>query len=157
MSNATDISYRLASPEDMPAVHALVMELARYENAASSVHTTPEMYREDGFGSDQDWFFCFVAEHPTDGIIGISLCYYAYSTWRGKMIYLDDLVIAEAYRRQGIGHKLVEQVILQAKKVGANMIKWQVLDWNEPAINMYKKLGATFDGEWIDCKLYFEK
>ncbi len=151
------ITYRLAEAADMPAVHSLVMELAIYEKAEDSVYTSPAEYKKDAFESDREWFFCYVAEHPTDGIIGISLCYYAYSTWRGKMIYLDDLVIREAYRRQGIGQKLVECVIKHAKNVGANMIKWQVIDWNEPAIKMYEKLGATFDGEWIDCKLYFEK
>lgn len=151
------ITYRLAEAADMTAVHSLVMELAIYEKAEDSVYTSPEEYKKDAFESDREWFFCYVAEHPQDGIVGIALSYFAYSTWRGKMVFLDDLVITEAYRRQGIGQQLVDRVIRHAKNGGANMIKWQVLDWNEPAIKMYEKLGVTFDGEWIDCKLYFEK
>lgn len=151
------ITYRLAEAADMPAVHSLVMELAIYEKAEDSVYTSPAEYKKDAFESDREWFFCYVAEHPQDGIVGIALSYFAYSTWRGKMVYLDDLVITESYRRKGIGGQLVELVIRHAKDAGANMIKWQVIDWNEPAIRMYEKLGVTFDGEWIDCKLYFEQ
>lgn len=151
------ITYRLAKADDMPAVHSLVMELAIYEKAEDSVFTSPEEYKKDAFESDREWFFCYVAEHPQDGVVGIALSYFAYSTWRGKMVFLDDLVITESYRRKGIGQQLVKRVIHHAKNGGANMIKWQVLDWNKPAIKMYEKLGVTFDGEWIDCKVYFEK
>lgn len=149
------LTYRLATPDDMPGVHHLVMELARYEHAEDAVKTSAEEFRKDAFERDRDWFFCYVAEDPEDGIVGIALCYFAYSTWRGRMVYLDDLVVSEARRRQGIGKRLVEEVIRHSKKSGANMIKWQVLNWNEPAIKMYESLGVTFDGEWTDCKLYF--
>lgn len=149
------ISYRLATSDDMYAVHQLVMELARFEHAEDSVKTRAEEFRADAFEQDREWFFCYVAEHPDDGIVGIALCYYAYSTWRGRMVYLDDLVVVESQRRQGIGKRLVEEVIQHAKKTGANMMKWQVLNWNEPAIRMYERLGVSFDDEWIDCKLYF--
>lgn len=155
--NLDSLTYRLAEADDMPAVHALVMELAIYEKAEDAVYTSPQEYRKDAFESDREWFFCYVAEHPQDGIVGIALSYFAYSTWRGKMVYLDDLVITESYRRLGIGGQLVELVINHAKDAGANMIKWQVIDWNEPAIKMYEKLGVTFDGEWIDCKIYFDQ
>lgn len=149
------LTYRLATAADMAGVHELVMELARYEHAEDSVKTSAEEFRKDAFERDRDWFFCYVAEHPEDGIVGIALCYFAYSTWRGRMVYLDDLVVAESMRRKGIGKRLIEEVIRHSKESGANMIKWQVLNWNEPAIKMYESLGVTFDGEWTDCKLYF--
>ena len=149
------IQIRRATADDMPAVHSLIRELAVYEKAEDSVFTNPQMLAEDAFQSDREWFFCYVAVHKQEGVVGIALSYYAYSTWRGKMVYLDDLVIRENWRRQGIGKLLVERTIAHAKEAGANMIKWQVLDWNEPAIRMYEKMGVTFDGEWIDCKVYF--
>ena len=149
------IKYRLATAADMEGVHALVRELADFEKASDAVYSSAESFREDAFESESPWFTCFVAEEATAGIVGIALCYKAYSTWRGKMLFLDDLVVTESFRRQGIGKELLTRVIEYAKSIGTNMIKWQVLDWNEPAIRMYESLGVTFDGEWIDCKLYF--
>ncbi len=145
---------RLATSRDMEAVHALVRELAEFEQEPDAVSTSAAIFRRDAFESEREWFFCYVAELPEEGIIGIALCYYAYSTWKGKMTYLDDLVVKQAFRRQRIGLQLIRAVVRHAREAGTNMVKWQVLDWNEPAIQLYKKIGATFDGEWIDCKLY---
>ena len=147
------IVIRKAMKADAPAIHALVYELAVFEKAPQAVETSPEIYARDGFG-DNPCFECFVAEHETDGIVGITLFYFGYSTWKGKMLYLDDLVIRESYRRQGIGKQLMDNLIAYAVEQEASMMKWQVLDWNEPAIAMYKKMGAVFDQEWIDCKMY---
>lgn len=147
-----DISIRLALPQDMESVHALVRELAEFEKAPEAVWTDAEQFRQDS-GAASPWFDCLVAEHPEAGIVGIALCYRAYSTWKGKMIYLDDLVVTEAFRRQGIGKRLLEAVIDFARQTGAKQVKWQVLHWNEPAIEMYRQMGAEFDEEWIDCKI----
>ncbi|MEL6850525.1 MAG: GNAT family N-acetyltransferase, partial [Bacteroidota bacterium] len=102
----SNISVRKGTAADMPAVHALVRELAIYEKAEHEVHTSVEEYTRDGFG-DRPFFECYVAETPEAGIIGIAFFYLAYSTWKGKMLYLDDLVITESFRRQGIGSLLL--------------------------------------------------
>ncbi|MEM9983781.1 MAG: GNAT family N-acetyltransferase [Bacteroidota bacterium] len=149
-------SIRKATPEDVPGIFSLVQELAEFEQAADQVETSVKQYLKDGFG-ERPYFECLVAEWEGAGIVGISLYYYAYSTWKGKMLYLDDLVIREAYRRRGIGRALVDQLVKIGLEENARMMKWQVLDWNEPAIKMYESLGSTFDGEWIDVKIYREQ
>ena len=135
----------------MPAVHKLVEELALFEKAPEEVRTSPEEYAVDGFG-EQPAFECLVAVHPRDGIVGTAFYYFAYYTWKGRMIYLDDLVITEAHRRSGIGSLLMDALIDYGKGLGIREIRWQVLDWNEPAIKLYEKLGARLDGEWINCR-----
>lgn len=150
------IRYRQATRTDMPAVYRLVRELARFEQAEDQVATTVASYERDGFG-DEPWFQCIVAEDAEAGVIGIALFYRAFSTWKGRMIYLDDLVVREDFRGQGIGRALLQRLLDQARAAGVAMVKWQVLDWNQPAIELYKKIGATFDGEWIDCKYYFSR
>lgn len=147
------IHIRKATEQDVVAIHDLVRELAIYEKAEHEVETSPEIYARDGFGS-HPFFECFVAEHPEDGVVGITLFYFGYSTWKGKLLYLDDLVIRESHRRQGIGSLLMKNLAQYAIDQGANMMKWQVLDWNQPAIDMYKQIGAHFDSEWIDCKVF---
>ncbi|MCI4670931.1 MAG: GNAT family N-acetyltransferase [Bacteroidia bacterium] len=148
------IHIRMAMESDMDAVHALVRELAEYEKAPEAVKTTAEIYKRDGFQLEKPLFHCFVAENEDKHIIGIALFYFAYSTWKGKMLYLDDLVVSSSFRRQGIGKKLFDSLVSFALENDAQMMKWQVLDWNKPAIEMYKKLNTVFDSEWIDCKLY---
>jgi len=148
----SDIQIRRATRADMPAVHSLVRELAIYEKAEEQVETTPEIYAEDAFG-DQPIFACFVAETPEKEVVGIALYYIGYSTWKGKLMYLDDLVISESHRRQGIGRMLIDQLVAYALEINCRMIRWQVLDWNEPAIKMYETLGVRFDHEWVDVKM----
>lgn len=146
------ISIRKATREDVPSIFSLVKELAEFEQAPDAVETSVERYLEDGFG-ENPIFECLVAEHAEDGVVGIALYYYGYSTWKGKMLYLDDLVIRENHRRKGIGRKLVDKLVAIGLEENARMMKWQVLDWNEPAIKMYASLGAHFDEEWIDVKV----
>lgn len=146
------VSIRKATPADAPAIFALVQELAEFEKAADQVETSVERYLEDGFG-ESPVFRCLVADHEQEGVVGIALYYYGYSTWKGKLLYLDDLVIKEAFRRQGIGRRLVDALVQAGLEANARMMKWQVLDWNEPAIKMYESLGGKFDGEWIDVKI----
>lgn len=143
---------RKAVKEDVGAILALVKELAEYEKAPDAVEVTAAELEKDGFGPDAI-YSAFVAE--TDGVVvGMALYYIKYSTWKGKAIYLDDIIVNEKYRRHGIGGKLFEEVIKAGKAMGVRKIDWQVLDWNEPAIEFYKKYNAVFNGEWVNCTLY---
>lgn len=146
-----DIKIRKGTKEDIKKVYDLVLELARFEKAEHEVINTPEKMMEEGFGS-KPFFQFFVAEKANE-IIGMALYFFSYSTWKGKSLYLDDLVVTEEYRNRGIGKSLMIEVIKEAKKENCGKLHWQVLDWNEPAINYYKALGSSFDGEWINCAL----
>ncbi|MBK9733148.1 MAG: GNAT family N-acetyltransferase [Chitinophagaceae bacterium] len=142
---------RKAEKKDVPAMLALIKELAAYEKAPQEVSNTIERMEQDGFG-EQPSFFSHVAE--LDGmVVGVAIYYTAYSTWKGKYIYLDDIVITEKFRGHGIGKQLFDGVGAFAKSIGANLLRWHVLEWNEPAINFYKKYNSNLDPEWITCKL----
>jgi N-acetylglutamate synthase-like GNAT family acetyltransferase len=149
------IQVRKGTIDDLPEVHALIRELAEYEKAPEEVTNTVEDMKWDGFGENPIFKF-FVAE-TEKGIVGIALYYTAYSTWKGKMIFLEDLVVTENMRRSGIGKMLFNAVAREAKEVGAKRFKWQVLDWNEPAIAFYKKIGADLSGEWLNCNMNEEQ
>ncbi|MBC5775791.1 GNAT family N-acetyltransferase [Pontibacter sp. KCTC 32443] len=146
------IQIRKGTIDDLPQVLQLIQELAEYEKAPNEVTNTLEDMRRDGFG-ERPIFEFFVAESEAEGIVGISLYYTAYSTWKGRTIYLEDLVVTERLRRSGIGKKLFDAVAEEAKRLGAKRFRWQVLDWNEPAIAFYKKIGAELDGEWMNCTM----
>lgn len=139
----------------MPQVHGLIRELAEFERAPLEVTTTVEEMERDGFGENPIYKF-FVAE-GAEGIVGIALYYTAYSTWKGRTLYLEDLVVTERLRRQGVGRKLFNAVAQEAKDTGAKRFRWQVLEWNEPAIAFYKTIGADLDGEWINCTMTEEQ
>lgn len=142
---------RFAKEEDIPFVHALIKELAEYEKAPQEVTNTVDDMLRDGFGPNPV-FRCLVAE--TDGkVTGMAIYFVKYSTWKGKGIYLDDIVVTESMRRMGIGKLLFDAIVKDAKLLGAKQLHWQVLDWNTPAIEFYKKYNADLDGEWINCKL----
>ena len=146
---------RKGTPSDLKAAHDLIVELAEYENAPNEVETTIETMLEDGFGNNAIFDF-FVAEEGEE-IVGLALFYYRYSTWKGKSIYLEDLVVREQQRGKGYGKALLDAIVGEAKRVNANQVCWQVLDWNEPAINFYKSLNAILDAEWINCRLNKEQ
>ncbi len=148
-----EITIRKATVEDMPAVHGLVVELAIYEKEEHMVSTTPEIYKKD---FEEGRFQCIVAEHQ-EKVVGMVLFFPTYSTWRGKMMYLDDFVVTESYRRKGVGQLLYDALMEESKNQGAILTKWQVLDWNEPAINFYKKNNATIETEWLNAKVYHKK
>ena len=150
-----DIKIRKGTEADLEQVLDLVKELATYEKAPDEVEVTVDEMRNWGFGKDKVFEF-FVAEHQNK-IIGIALYYYKYSTWKGKCLFLEDIVITEAYRRYGLGTKLFNEVASVAKKQKVRRMEWQVLDWNEPAINFYKKYNAHLDGEWINGKLTYQQ
>jgi GNAT superfamily N-acetyltransferase len=147
------ISIRAAVASDVPALMALVNELAIYEKAPEEVTNTEAQMLKDGFG-DNPIFGAFVAEKDGE-IIGLSIYYYRYSTWKGKRMYLEDLVVSEAMRGCGAGKMLFEATIVKGKEEGCTGMMWQVLDWNKPSIEFYKKYGAKFEGEWFNCHLDF--
>ena len=135
---------RNASISDMKDIYNLVMALARYENGEDNVKTTMEDYERD---FQLGMFRAIVAE--MDGqTVGMALFYPTYSTWRGKMLYLEDLYVKEEFRRTGIGQQLFDRLIQIGKEEGFNLMKWQVLDWNEPAIKFYERNSARLVKTW---------
>ena len=147
------MTIRKAVAEDVPEIMKLVRELAEYEKAPHEVSNTEERMLKEGFGKNPA-FGCILAEK--DGaIIGMSLYYYRYSTWKGRRLYLEDIVVYPEMRGVGAGKLLFERTIEIAKEENCSGMMWQVLDWNEPAINFYKKYNARFDGEWLNCHLDF--
>lgn len=146
---------RAGKPEDLQAIYDLIMELAIYEKAPEEVENSIERMREDGFGPNPVFGF-FVAEEK-DQIIGTAIYYYRYSTWKGKALYLEDLVVSEKHRGQGHGKKLLDTIVEKAKATNCKQVRWQVLDWNTPAIEFYKSIGADLDAEWINCTLTEEQ
>jgi len=150
------ITIRRGTEADLTRVHELIVELAVYERAPEEVTNTLADMRRDGFGPAPIFDF-FVAEAPAPGILGIALFYTAYSTWKGRMLFLEDLVVTEAARGTGIGKLLFDAVVAEARRTGANRMKWQVLTWNEPAIGFYKRVGANLDPEWLNGNLTAEQ
>ena len=153
MAETTKI--RKGTPEDVPAVLNLIRELALFEKAPQEVTNTESDMLRDGFGSSPV-FSLLVAE--TNGrVIGMAIYFVKYSTWKGKGVYLDDIVVSEEFRGKGIGKLLLDEVIRDCARIGARQLHWQVLDWNTNAIRFYEKYNASFDNEWINCKLTEEQ
>jgi len=145
-----EIKLRKAEIEDMVAIHSLVKELAEYEKGLHLVTTTPESYRRDFL---EKVFDAIVAEVEGE-IVGMALYFLAFSTWRGKMMYLEEFIVRESMRGHWIGKLLFEAFLEVSKKQDVALVKWQVLHWNEPGINFYRKYPETvFDEEWGDFKL----
>lgn len=140
------MNIRKGNRQDMEAVLGLIQDLANFEKEPNAVVITVEDLIRDGFGSNP-LFHVFVAEVELE-VVGIALYYYRYSTWKGKTIHLEDLVVKEKMRGSGVGFALYSEVIKQGKKDGVRRIEWNVLDWNTPAINFYKKSGAKVLDDW---------
>lgn len=148
---------RKGTKEDLPRALELIRELAIFEKAPDEVTNTVEAMEKDGFGEDPIFGF-FVAEEDDGSIPGLALYYYRYSTWKGRRMYLEDIIVTEASRGQGIGKKLFDEVIREGVKEDCTGMVWQVLDWNESAISFYKsQYGADLDGEWINCSISREQ
>lgn len=147
----TDITVRPAVKEDCPRMMELVHELAVYERAPDEVTVTLEHFEESGFGTTPVWW-AFVAEAKGQ-VVGFALYYIRYSTWKGCRMYLEDILVTEAYRRNGIGALLMNRLVQEAREKNFHGISWQVLDWNEPAIKFYEKYNAAFDGEWLNVRI----
>ena len=139
---------RRATANDCPRMLELVKELAIYERAPDEVTVTLEHFIESGFGPNPVWW-AFVAEE--DGFIqGFALYYIRYSTWKGQRMYLEDIIVTESARGKGFGAMLMNQLIAEAKERKFTGITWQVLEWNEPAFNFYRKFNTRFDPEWVN-------
>ncbi len=144
-----DGGIRKALKEDCLRILELVRELALYEKAPDEVTVTLEHFQESGFGKNPVWW-AFVAE--VEGKVeGFALYYIRFSTWKGQRMYLEDFYVTEETRSNGLGKLLFDRLIIEAKEKKLTGIVWQVLDWNEPAINFYKKYNASFDSGWINC------
>ena len=146
-----NVTIRKGVKDDLPEVLKLIKELAEYEKALDSVTITLEELEKDGFG-DHPWYWFLVAE-DNNKIIGISFYFIRYSTWNGKYLYLEDFVINKENRQKGIGSLLFEATIQICKDENLNGMTWQVLDWNSPAIQFYKKYNAEISTEWLNGKL----
>jgi len=146
-----EITIRKATKNDFSEVLSLIKELALFEKQPQEVTITLEQLEQDGFGEHPLYWIILAEENG--GIVGMSFYYIRYSTWKGRCLYLEDLVVKEKYKQQGIGKLLFEATLKEAKKMDAKLMNWQVLDWNEPAIQFYKKFNAELDDEWINGKI----
>lgn len=145
------VTTRLGTIEDIPAVFELVKELALYEKALSQVTNNVEKMKKDY----EDKLYNFFVAEVDSKIIGLSLYYYRYSTWKGKRLYLEDIIVTEDMRGNGIGKILFDSTVKEAKETHCSGMMWQVLDWNTSAVGFYRKYGTNFDNEWINCNLDF--
>lgn len=148
-----EIIIRDGAKEDIPRALELIRELAAFERSSEKVSNNVEAMLHDGFG-DSPCYKLIVAELENK-IEGIAITFIKYSTWKGKGVFLEDLIVTERMRGRGIGKLLFEEVIRYAKSINAKQMHWQVLDWNAPAIEFYKKYNAEIDAGWLDCKIYF--
>lgn len=130
----------------MKSVHELIVELAVFEKEPDAVEVTIKDLENDGFGK-QPKFICFVAEIDTK-IVGAALIYKRYSTWKGQVLHLEDLIVKESIRGSGLGSALLDEVVKYGNEIGVKRISWEVIDWNEPAINFYEKKGADVKRDW---------
>jgi GNAT superfamily N-acetyltransferase len=146
-----DIKIRKAVKEDCARILELVKELAAFERAQKEVSVSLEHFEMSGFGYKPVWW-AFVAE--VDGKVhGFALFYIRFSTWKGQRMYLEDFYVTDEMRGKGLGKLLFEKLIQEAKRRKLNGIQWQVLEWNESAINFYKKYKTAFDSEWVNCAM----
>lgn len=150
----SEVIIRKAVQEDCEPMLELIKELADYEKALHEVTLTLDQFIEDGFGKSPVWG-AFVAEFNGE-IVGISLYYDRYSTWKGRRLYLEDLVVTENLRGKQIGKKLFEATMEYGKSNQYSGMVFQVLNWNEPAINFYKKYSPKFDEEWLNVSIEFK-
>lgn len=149
------VHLRVAKKEDCPRLLDLVRELALFEKAPHEVSVTLEEFEDAGFGQKPVWK-AFVAE-VDDFIVGFALYYIRYSTWKGCRLYLEDLIVTESMRGKGIGKMLFDRLLQEGRELGFNGMVWQVLDWNEPAINFYKKYEAAIEAGWLNASLSKEQ
>lgn len=135
---------------DLPGAHRLVGELAEYERAPEAFVATLEDYERD-FAAG---IFEFIVAEVEGEIVGMVLYYMAYSTWKGRMLYLEDFVVSDTHRRGGIGQRLFDAFLARARELDCRLVKWQVLDWNEPALEFYRRNKAIIETDWWNGKLF---
>lgn len=144
---------RRAERADCPRLLELIQELALYERAPQEVTVTLSHFEESGFGTNPVWW-AFVAE-AEGKVQGFALYYIRYSTWKGQRMYLEDILVTESMRGKGLGKLLFDRLIEEGKEKKFKGMTWQVLDWNEPALNFYRKYAAHFDPEWVNGSIDF--
>jgi GNAT superfamily N-acetyltransferase len=147
---------RSARNSDVEAIHHLILALAEYEKSPEKVVSTPKVLSTALFQS-HPWVFAWVAESPSQEIVGAAICYLRYSTWNGPVLYLEDLIVEQNFRRKNIGTLLMQEIIGFAKLNSYRHITWQVLDWNLSAIEFYKKFDVDLDPSWVNVILPIEK
>jgi GNAT superfamily N-acetyltransferase len=147
------MNYRIrkGNQEDIPSMLKLIKELAEFERAPDEVENTEERILEEGFGNNPVFGF-YVAEYESE-IVGIAVYYYRYSTWKGKRLFLEDLIVTESHRGKGVGKALFEISLKHTEENNCNGMVWQVLDWNTPAIDFYKRYGAAVEAGWLNGSL----
>lgn len=145
-----NLQIRNGQKPDCAAVLNLIRELAEFEKAAEEAELNLEQLEKDGFGENPAYQL-LVAEQNNE-IIGMALFYEKYSTWKGRSIYLEDLIVTKVHRRKGVGKLLFEAVMQECKKRKAGRMEWQVLNWNQAAVDFYQKYGAELDSDWINAK-----
>jgi GNAT superfamily N-acetyltransferase len=141
-----NIKIRVAEEEDFPQILELIKALAFFEKSPDKVTNTVELML-----TEKEYFHCFVAETDTKEIIGMAIYFFAYYTWVGKSLYLEDLYVKESYRRHKTGSELLKKIFEVANAENCKRVRWQVLNWNKTAIAMYAKSGAVIDDEWLNC------
>ncbi|NLA25316.1 MAG: GNAT family N-acetyltransferase [Bacteroidales bacterium] len=139
---------RNAVESDYPAIIEMIKELAEFEHALEKVVNTVELMKQE-----KKYFECLVAESSDGKVVGMALYFYAYFTWVGKSMYLDDVYVKPEYRNLGIGSDLINEVIKIGKAENCRRIRWQVLDWNVNAMRLYEKLGSKLDDDWVNCDI----
>lgn len=144
---------RKGTAEDIPRTYALIRELAEYERALDEVNIGEETLLADGFGPDPAYGLLVVEPGDRDEVVGIALHYEKYSTWNGRCLFLEDLVVTASERGKGYGRQLFAAVAAEAVQRGCAYMQWQVLDWNTPAIDFYRTLGADVSSEWLNGRL----
>jgi GNAT superfamily N-acetyltransferase len=142
------ITIRKAGDADFPALIAIIAEFAAFQRSSGKMINTPEL-----MSAERDAFTCFVAVTEENEIIGYAICFFAYFTWSGRSLYLDDLFVKEAFRGQKIGKRLLDAVVAFAVEERCKKVRWQVSDWNTPAQEFYKKFGAVIDDVELNCDL----
>ena len=150
-----DSLIRIGTVNDLPQVLNLIKDLAAFENEPYEVEVTISEMQNWGFGKDKIYDF-FVMEIDNK-IIGLALYYFKYSTWKGKCLFLEDIIVKENVRNKGYGKKLFNAVVEVAKNTEVKRMEWQVLDWNKNAIEFYNKYQANLDSKWINCKLNYSQ
>lgn len=145
---------RVASANDCSEILKLIKELAVFEKQPDAVILSEEELIKSAF-SENPWIYIFVAEMDSK-VVGMALYYYGFSTWKGRSLHLEDLIVNENYRKLGIGKALMNQVLQIAKTEKVERMSWEVLDWNTPAIEFYKSLGTIFYNDWWLCRLFRE-
>lgn len=141
-----EVTIRNATEHDFPNVLSLIRELADFEKSPDDVTNSVELMKKE-----KEYFNCIVAEGPENEIIGMSVYFYAYYTWVGKSLYLEDIYVKEQYRKSGVGKALISKIFEIARAEDCKRVRWQVLNWNQNAIEFYRKCGAGINSEWLNC------